>query len=59
MLKLAKKGMGIGCLPREYCLEELADGELFLSKAVDIFHRMKPYNDYLNRALVEFKMPER
>ena len=29
MLKLAKKGMGIGCLPREYCLEELADGELF------------------------------
>ena len=39
--------------------EELADGELFLSKAVDIFHRMKPYNDYLNRALVEFKMPER
>lgn len=39
--------------------EELADGELFLSKAVDIFHRMKPYNDYLNRALVGFKMPER
>ena len=39
--------------------EELADGRLFLSKAADIFHRMKPFNDYLNRALVGFKMPER
>lgn len=39
--------------------EELADGGLFLSKAVDIFQRMKPFNDYLNRALVGFKMPER
>ena len=39
--------------------EEFADGELFLSKAADIFCRMKPFNDYLNRALVGFKMPER
>ena len=39
--------------------EELADGDLFLSKAVDVFHRMKTFNDYLNRALVGFKMPER
>lgn len=29
MLKLAAKGMGVGCIPREYCLEELASGELF------------------------------
>lgn len=29
MLKLAAKGMGVGCIPREYCLEELANGELF------------------------------
>lgn len=29
MLKLAAKGMGVGCVPREYCLEELASGELF------------------------------
>ena len=39
--------------------EELADGELFLSKAVEIFRRMKPFNDYLNKALAGFKMPER
>lgn len=29
MLKLAVKGMGVGCIPREYCREEIADGELF------------------------------
>lgn len=29
MLKLAVKGMGIGCVPREYCQKELESGELF------------------------------
>lgn len=29
MLKLVIKGMGIGCVPREYCLNELKSGELF------------------------------
>ena len=29
MLKLAIKGMGVGCIPREYCLKELESGELF------------------------------
>lgn len=29
MLKLAVKGMGIGCVPREYCKKELENGELF------------------------------
>ena len=29
MIKLAVKGMGVGCVPREYCLNELASGELF------------------------------
>lgn len=29
MIKLAIKGMGVGCLPREYCLDALAQGELF------------------------------
>lgn len=29
MIKLVIKGMGVGCLPREYCLDELASGELF------------------------------
>lgn len=29
MIKLAVKGMGVGCLPREYCKKELEDGRLF------------------------------
>ena len=39
--------------------ETLADGELFLSRAAETFRLMKPFNDYLNRALSGFKMPER
>ncbi|MCI9665639.1 MAG: DUF2461 domain-containing protein [Angelakisella sp.] len=39
--------------------EELANGSLFLSKAAEIFHLMKPFNDYLNRALAGFQMPQR
>ena len=38
---------------------EFGDGEAFLRHAVRIFQIMKPFNDYLNRALVDFKMPER
>lgn len=38
---------------------ELTDGEAFLAKAVEIFRLMKPFNDYLNKALAGFKMPER
>jgi len=29
MKKLVAKGMGLGCVPREYCKEEFASGELF------------------------------
>ncbi len=29
MLKLAQKGMGVGCVPREYCGDMLSSGELF------------------------------
>lgn len=39
--------------------EELADGEAFLKKATEVFRRMKPFNDYLNRALAGFEMPKR
>ncbi len=39
--------------------KELADGTVFLAKAVDTFRLMKPFNDYLNKALAEFKMPTR
>ena len=39
--------------------EEFADSKSFVSNAVNIFRRMKPFNDYLNQALTGFKMPER
>lgn len=29
MIKFAVKGMGVGCIPREYCKKELEDGTLF------------------------------
>ena len=45
----------------EYFLEdrEVADDAEFLKKAVEIFKVMKPFNDYLNKALVDFQMPAR
>ena len=39
--------------------EEVSDGAEFLQRAVTIFKAMKPFNDYLNVALKEFKMPTR
>lgn len=39
--------------------EEVGDGEAFLKKAAEIFRVMKPFNDYLNRALAGFQMPAR
>ncbi len=44
----------------EYFLsdEEVCD-EALLQKSVEIFKAMKPFNDFLNKALKEFKMPER
>ena len=39
--------------------EELQDAESFLTKAVELFRIMKPFNDYLNKALVNFRMPAR
>ena len=37
----------------------VADGELFLSEAARLFQVMKPFNDFLNRALEGFQMPSR
>lgn len=37
----------------------LADSEMFLPKAIEIFKAMKPFNDYLNKALDGFTMPAR
>ncbi|MCI8464942.1 MAG: DUF2461 domain-containing protein [Lachnospiraceae bacterium] len=39
--------------------EELHDAEAFLTKAAESFRIMKPFNDYLNKALVNFQMPTR
>ena len=39
--------------------EEVADSESFVKKSVEIFKAMKPFNDYLNTALKDFKMPTR
>ncbi|MCQ4635761.1 DUF2461 domain-containing protein [Anaerovorax odorimutans] len=39
--------------------EDLKDPQAFLTTAVDIFKRMKPFNDYLNKALADFEMPKR
>lgn len=39
--------------------EEWNDAEAFLAKAAEVFRVMKPFNDYLNKALVGFRMPTR
>ena len=39
--------------------EELKDAETFVAKAAEIFRIMKPFNDFLNRALAGFTMPSR
>lgn len=39
--------------------EALQDAESFLAKAAGLFRIMKPFNDYLNRALAGFQMPAR
>ncbi|MDE6916648.1 MAG: DUF2461 domain-containing protein, partial [Lachnospiraceae bacterium] len=38
---------------------KLMDADQFVSRAVELFGLMKPFNDYLNRALADFQMPER
>lgn len=37
----------------------IQNADAFLELAVDVFRRMKPFNDYLNRALEGFEMPKR
>lgn len=39
--------------------EELRDADAFPAKAAEYFRLMKPFNDYLNKALAEFQMPAR
>ena len=39
--------------------EELVDAEALLAKAAELFRIMKPFNDYLNKALADFQMPSR
>lgn len=33
--------------------------EVFLQLGIEVFHRIKPFNDFLNRALQDFEMPKR
>ena len=35
------------------------DVDKFIKLSVEMFQYMKPFNDYLNKALKDFKMPER
>lgn len=39
--------------------EVILDADKFPDLAVSVFARMKPFNDFLNQALADFKMPER
>ena len=39
--------------------EAVADRDAFLRQAADAFLRMRPFNDYLNRAREGYKLPER
>ena len=39
--------------------EELCNADAFIAKAAEIFRGMKPFNDYLNKALADFQMPAR
>ncbi|WP_236674704.1 DUF2461 domain-containing protein [Enterococcus sp. BWR-S5] len=39
--------------------EQLQDEKALISTCLEIFKAMKPFNDYLNRALVDFQFPER
>ena len=39
--------------------EEVKNEETFLVKAIQLFQIMKPFNDYLNKALAGFQMPAR
>lgn len=45
----------------EYAISDaqFSDVDGFLNLSVDIFGKMKPFNDYLNQALVSFTMPQR
>ena len=39
--------------------DELNEAESFAVKAAELFRIMKPFNDYLNKALEGFQMPAR
>ncbi|EOS24485.1 hypothetical protein C806_01996 [Lachnospiraceae bacterium 3-1] len=45
----------------EYPIEDevLNNAESYAAKAIEVFRIMKPFNDYLNKALADFQMPAR
>ena len=70
-LKNIPKGYDTACPGAEYLKnkswyleypipdETIADTDGFVEQVARIFQAMKPFNDYLNAALVDFKMPAR
>lgn len=45
----------------EYAIpdRDMNDGDAFVKQATEIFRFMKPFNDYLNKAMKDFVMPQR
>ena len=39
--------------------KEFLDEDNFIKTSLKIFRYMKPFNDFLNKALKDFEMPER
>ncbi|MFV0393606.1 MAG: DUF2461 domain-containing protein [Coprobacillaceae bacterium] len=39
--------------------KELLNSDIFIERAIHDFKVMKPFNDYLNKALINFEMPKR
>ena len=39
--------------------EDACDGEKLIQTSLEVFKAMKPFNDYLNKALKDFKMSAR
>lgn len=43
----------------ECCITDIRDVESLITTSIDKFKIIKPFNDYINQALIDFKMPER
>lgn len=46
-------------LQYDLAYDQLLDEKQLIQTCLDVFEAMKPFNDYLNRALIDFQFPER